>query len=111
MAGKDSQRTQVRLFTNMCSLTCSVTNLYLRPALVVVLLVLLWVVRVLDELLLRVDVEVDSVRVPRPVRVDVWDCVVCVVEPRRPEVTVPLLPELLFLLLICGEFLLPLTSR
>ena len=44
---------------------------YLLPALVVVLLVLLCVVRVLDELLLRVDVEVDSVRVPRPVRVDV----------------------------------------
>ena len=78
---------------------------YLLPALVVVLLVLLCVVRVLDELLLRVDVEVDSVRVPRPVRVDVW---VCVVEPLRPEVTVPLL---LLRLLICGEFLLPLTSR
>ena len=85
---------------------------YLLPALVVVLLVLLCVVRVLDELLLRVDVEVDSVRVPRPVRVDVWVCVVCVVcvvEPLRPEVTVPLL--LLLRLLICGEFLLPLTSR
>ena len=79
---------------------------YLLPALVVVLLVLLCVVRVLDELLLRVDVETDSVRVPRPVRVDVW---VCVVEPLRPEVTVPLL--LLLRLLICGEFLLPLTSR
>lgn len=82
---------------------------YLLPALVVVLLVLLCVVRVLDELLLRVDVETDSVRVPRPVRVDVWVCVVCVVEPLRPEVTVPLL--LLLRLLICGEFLLPLTSR
>ena len=79
---------------------------YLLPALVVVLLVLLCVVRVLDELLLRVDVETDSVRVPRPVRVDVW---VCVVEPLPPEVTVPLL--LLLRLLICGEFLLPLTSR
>ena len=82
---------------------------YLLPALVVVLLVLLCVVRVLDELLLRVDVETDSVRVPRPVRVDVWVCVVGVVEPLRPEVTVPLL--LLLRLLICGEFLLPLTSR
>ena len=84
---------------------------YLLPALVVVLLVLLCVVRVLDELLLRVDVETDSVRVPRPVRVDVWvcvGCVVCVVEPLRPEVTVPLL---LLRLVICGEFLLPLTSR
>ena len=80
---------------------------YLLPALVVVLLVLLCVVRVLDELLLRVDVETDSVRVPRPVRVDVWVCVVGVVDPLRPEVTVPLLLRLL----ICGEFLLPLTSR
>ena len=81
---------------------------YLLPALVVVLLVLLCVVRVFDELLLRVDVETDSVRVPRPVRVDVWVCVVGVVDPLRPEVTVPLL---LLRLLICGEFLLPLTSR
>ena len=82
------------------------TSPYLLPALVVVLLVLLCVVRVLDEMLLRVDVEVDSVRVPRPVRVDVWVCVVGVVDPLRPEVTVPLL---LLRLLICGEFLLPLT--
>ena len=81
---------------------------YLLLALVVVLLVLLCVVRVLDELLLRVEVETDSVRVPRPVRVDVWVCVVGVVDPLRPEVTVPLL---LLRLLICGEFLLPLTSR
>ena len=80
---------------------------YLLPALVVVLLALLCVVRVFDELLLRVDVETDSVRVPRPVRVDVWVCVVGVVDPLRPEVTVPLLLRLL----ICGEFLLPLTSR
>lgn len=83
------------------------TSPYLLPVLVVVLLVLLCVVRVLDELLLRVDVETDSVRVPRPVRVDVWVCVAGVVEPLRPEVTVPLLLRLL----ICGEFLLPLTSR
>ena len=66
---------------------------YLLPALVVVLLVLLCVVRVLDELLLRVDV---------------WVCGVCGVEPFGAVVTVPLLR---LRLLFCGEFWLPLTSR